>query len=195
MAAAFATPDQLAARLGRAVWPVGSVELAQVQALLDDATAHLRELIGWQVSPAVAVSTFLRGSGTHLPLPGAPVTAISAVTSDGVTLPSSSYALEDGSLRWRSGSRPEVTVTYTVGYASPPPDLVSWTCVLASQALSAVAELGALGGGGVSSIAIDDFRKSWAEGGDRAGFALPARVEEKLRMRYGAGGAFVTGER
>lgn len=194
-AAAFATPEELAVRLGRAVWAAGSVELAQVQTLLADATAHLREIIGWQVSPPVAVTTVIRGSGTHLPLHGKPVTAITAVTADGVTLASSSYELEDGSLRWRSGGRSEVTVTYTVGYSAPPPDLVSWTCVLASQALSAVGELGALGAGGVSSIAIDDFRKSWADGGDGAGFVLPARVEEKLRERYGAGGAFVSGER
>lgn len=191
MAAAFATPEQLAARLGRAVWPPASVELVRVQELLGDASAHLRSVIGWQVSPPANVTTRVPYGTTSLRLPGAPVTAVVSVVLDGVAVPASSYTLEEGYL---DGVPSGAVVTYTVGYATAPRDLVSWTCVLVSQALSALEDLGALGGGGVSSIAIDDFRKAWAEGGDGAGFVLPARVEDKLRAAYGSGGAFVTGE-
>lgn len=193
-AAPFATPEDLAARLGRAVWAPGSVERSQVQVLLADATAHLREVIGWQVSPAVTVTTRVPAGGDNVVrLPGVPVTAVTSITSGGVTIAASTYELVDGAVEFTSGRPIGATITYTVGYTAPPPDLVSWTCVLASQALSAVADLGALGGGGVSTVAIDDFRKSWADGGDGAGFVLPARVEEKLRVRYGAGGVHVSG--
>lgn len=190
-AAAFATPTQLATRLGRALW-TAPTELAQVQTLLDDATAHLRGIIGWQVSPPAAVKTTVRPNQDSSPLPGFPVTGVTAVTSNGVALALSTYLLEDGSLRWVSGWPLVAEVTYTIGFTSPPPELVSWTCVLASQALTAVSELGALGGGGVSSVSIDDFRKSWADGGDSVGFALPVRVEEQLRQRYGVS-TYVTG--
>lgn len=193
---AFASPEQLAARLGRDVWLPG-LELTRVQELLLDASAHLRGVIGWQVYPPASVAFRIPRDGRRVvPLPGEPVTEISSVTSGDVALPVGSYELIDGAIEFVNAvPAGRVVVNYTVGYPAAPRELTSWTCVLASQALSALEELGALGGGGVSSIAIDDFRKSWADGGDGAGFALPSRVEEKLRERYGAGGAFVTGER
>lgn len=193
---AFASPEQLAARLGRAVWPIG-LELDRVQELLLDASAHLRGIIGWQVYPPATVAFRMQRTGQRVvPLPGEPVTSITSVTSAGTDLPAASYELVDGAVEFlHSYPSAPLIVNYTVGYPAAPRELASWTCVLASQALSALEELGALGGGGVSSVAIDDFRKSWADGGDGAGFALPARVEEKLRERYGAGGAFVTGAR
>jgi hypothetical protein len=192
-APAFATAADLAARLGRAVWD-DPLELARVEELLSDATAHLRAAVGWQVSPPATVTTRVSAGGDSVfRLPGAPVTAVTGITSGGTTLSPTIYELVDGAVEFTSGRPIGATVTYTVGYATPPRDLVSWTCVLASQALSALEELGALGGGGVSSIAIDDFRKAWADGGDGAGFVLPGRVEDKLRRQYGGGGAHVSG--
>ena len=191
-APAFATAADLARRLGQELWTDG-LELGRVDELLLDASDHLRGIVGWQVWPPTNVTERVPSTiASGLALPGAPVTAVTSVVLHGTTLPSSAYELHDGLLgfggAWPSGA----VVTYTVGYAEPPRELVKWTCVLTSQALSALEELGALGGGGVSSVAIDDFRKAWADGGDGAGFSLPARVEEKLRARFGTS-VYVTG--
>lgn len=192
MVDAFATPQDLATRLGVTLWT--GTELAQVQALLEDASDHLRSIIGWQVYPAAEVTeTLWDFCGQILDLPGSPVTEVSAVTVDAVAVDPSAYTLVNGRIRRTAGSWfGDVVVTYTVGYATAPADLASWTCVLASQALSTLQDLQALGGTGVSSIAIDDFRKSWADGGDAAGFSLPERNEDRLRRQYG-GGVYVTG--
>lgn len=192
MAAPFATAAALAKRMRRDVWS-DPYELAQVEQLLIDASEHLRGIIGWQVSPPVTVSTFVHGvAGPWLHLPGAPVTSATATAADGTTV-LTGFQPVDGALYRAAGWPDGITVKYQVGYATPPADLLAWTCVLASQVLVAFESSGALGTSGLSYVALDDFRAGWQDG-DTGGFSLPVRVEEQLRARYGSG-VYVTGGR
>lgn len=185
---AFATAADLADRLGQDV-PTGTT-LLQWESLLADATAHLRGIIGWQVYPQAEVTQrFLYPTGTRLPLPGLLASLpVPTVTIGGSA--STDWSVIDGALYRAHGWYGDVEVTYTVGYADPPADLVSWCCVLASQMLASVTDLGSLASGDVSSVSIDDFRKAWASGGESNGVSLPGRVEDALRARYGVA-AFV----
>lgn len=189
-AAPFADPAGLAKRLGVDVWT--GAELDQVTELLADASDHLRSIIGWQVWPPVQVTTRVpTGALSPVALAGAPVTAVESVTRDGADLPSSAYELADGSVAFYGTALAGSTITYTVGYPTLPRELVRWTCVLASQALSVLGDLGALGTGNLASLAVGEVRKAWHSDGSSGG--LPERVQEQLRARYGAGGAAVTG--
>lgn len=187
MATAFATTSDLAARLGQAV-PTGTT-LARWQAALSDASTYLRSVIGAQVWPASTTTAVLFGDGgPWLRLPGAAV-SVSSVT--GTVVPST-YELIDGALYSESGWVGKLTVEYEVGLESAPDDLVAWACVVASQLLTAVDDLGSMSAAGVSAVAIDDYRKSWSQG--ESGIELPPRVVDMLRASYGTG-AFVTGVR
>lgn len=188
---AFATKADLAARLKRAVPTVASLEESQWDEALDDASAFLRSVIGWQVYPQAEVSAVLFGGGGRwLPLPGGAV-AVTSVTGDGAP---SSWSLIDGALYGDSGGWfGKVTVAYTVGLEVAPEDLKAFTCVVASQVLAITADLGSLSATGVASVAIDDYRKAWSQG-ESAGLDLPARVMDQLRAAYGSG-ALTTGSR
>lgn len=183
---AFATVEDLENRLGRKFDDPTMAELA-----LDDASEHLRGLIGQQVFP-VAQATFtemLRGGEHWITLPQHPVVSIESVTAAGADVP---YTMVDGALKVHGQA--VVEVTYTFGYEKAPKQLVSWACVLAAQAITSVDEMGTIGSGGVSSVSIDDYRKSWFGGGDSAGYSLPQRVEEKLKSQFGSA-TFVVGTR
>ena len=188
---AFATKADLAARLKRAVPTAASLEESQWDAALDDASAFLRSIIGWQVYPSSTVSTVLFGYGTRwLPLPGG-ATSVTSVTGDGAP---SEYTLIDGSLYGDSGLWfGKITVEYTIGVDTAPEDLVAFCCVVASQIISVTSDLGALSATGVASVAIDDYRKAWSQG-ESAGLDLPSRVVDQLRATYGSG-ALTTGAR
>jgi hypothetical protein len=85
-------------------------------------------------------------------------------------------------------------VTFTAGYTTAPPSLVSWCCVLAAQVIDAVSKLGMLGNGGLSSISVDDFKLVWSQSAENGmgGYTLPDRVIAQLRASYGTT-AYVTG--
>lgn len=192
MADAFADSTRLGTELKR-VFDAASLDA--VELMLEDASAHLRGIIGFQVWPQdqvqFTVPLHIR-LDRRIKLPLQPVVSVDQVSIEGQVLD----VADDGVyvyLDWPSlrglifpcGRPPLCTVKFTAGYADPPAELVTWTCVLASQALSAVEELKMLGGGGVSSIGIDDYRKSWANGAEGVGFSIPERIEEQLRERYG----------
>ena len=181
---AFATKADLAARLKRAVPTVASLEESQWDEALDDASAYLRAVIGWQVYPEATVTAAMFGSGGRwLSLPGGAM-SVESVTGDGVP---SEWSVIDGALYGDSGTWwGKVTVEYTVGLAAVPDDLKAFTCVVASQVLAVTADLGALSATGVASVAIDDYRKAWSQG-ESAGLDLPQRVEDRLRAAYGSG--------
>lgn len=182
MATPFATASDLANRLKVPLWT--GADLAQVNEHLADASNDLRAEIGWQVYPPVAitVSAYPDDSG-HLSLPGTPfVSVTSVVDADGVTLAvNDTYSIDHGVVHLSFYGR--VTVTYTVGYAAPPPDLLKWTCVIAAQSLARAADesLGAT----PSSEALADYRISYSEQQQLGDLPVPVRVLERLRSAYG----------
>lgn len=175
----FATVTDLEERLGRTL-ESGERQIAEFA--LSDATAYLRGVVGAQVSPPaqVTVRDLLSGGEKWVHLPGAPIVSVESVTVNGVE---TDYILLDNAVKVHGHSL--VEVVYTVGYQTVPDELKAWACVLASDVLSSIDDLGALHSGGVSYVSIDDYRKGWQSGGDSSGFVLPQRVEDALRSRFG----------
>ncbi len=184
---AFATVTDLQTATGRTFY---GTELAQVEWLLDAATTYLRDIIGQNVYPQQA-ATFTAWPSHHrrIELPFQPLISIDSVSRAGIDV---QYEWEGtGYLRILDSVPGPVDVTVTVGYAQIPPGLIRWAIVLAAQALTMVG-LG-LGptAGGLSSLAIDDFRVAFADAGGFTGLNLPDRDIDRLRTQFAADSAVV----
>jgi hypothetical protein len=179
MVDAFATVDDLAARLNRTF---SEGEEAWITTLLEDASTYLREdVIGLQVYPqsTAAFSAWPDGAG-EIVLPQQPVISVDAVEQDGLDL---DYVHRDGVI-FVDTCEP-VDITFTYGYAVAPEGLKRWTCVLVSQALVPLELNLGLTVGGLSSVAIDDFKAAFADGGESTGMSLSDRNIALIRRQYG----------
>lgn len=174
---AFATVEDVEARLGRSF---DESQTAQVQVLLDDASAYLRGIIGAQVYPPATVTFTGHPSGGRLDLPAQPVTSVTSVEREGQPV---EYSRRPGFLVV-CGDGP-VDVTFSYGYAVAPDDLKRVCCVLVAQTLTTLTAGLGLGVGGVSSVAVDDFKIAWADGGAGAGMTVPENVAASLRDQFG----------
>lgn len=164
-------------------------DVAWVTELLEQASAHLRTILGWQVYPPMVMSyrTRIKAYGFY-PLPVQPATLTSVVLTDGTTVETDTF---DGGFEPVKGGT--AVVTLTAGYAASPTDLKSWTVVLTSQVIDVVTKLGMLSSGGLSSVAIDDFKMVWTQTGENtAGYGVPDAVAARLKEAYGSS-AYVTG--
>jgi hypothetical protein len=180
---AFATYQDLELRLNRTF---AEAEQAWITSLLEDASTYLRDdVLGLQVYPQ-ATSTFTAWpEGGRVDLPQAPVISVGDVVQDGETLVANEgYRRRDNTLYFHSDE--PVTVTFTYGYATPPESLKRWTCVLVSQALLTLEQGLGLTAGGLSSVAIDDFRAAWADAGAESGMTLSDRNIRLLREQFGS---------
>lgn len=180
MVDAFATVADLEKLTGRE-FPDAQVE--QIEGLLAAASTYLRSVVGQHVYPQATVTFTDWPTAGRLDLPQFPVVTVGAVKRDGAQV---EYTYRPGYITV-CGDDP-VEVTYTYGYATAPDRLRDMTCVLVSSALLTVeAELG-LTAGGISSVAIDDFRLAFADGGAQSGMVLPKIQEDALRAEFGRGG-------
>lgn len=185
--ASFATVADLELATKRP--PYAGADILWVTELLAQASAHLRTVLGWQVFPQSTASyrTVLRAC-EHYTLPSQPSQLVSVVI-DGASVETHEY---DGGFMPTQGGL--ATVTFTAGYATAPVSLKSWTIVLATQVIDTITKLGLLSSGGLSSVAIDDFKMVWAQSEDSSsGYGIPKSVADRLRAEFTMGGAVVTG--
>jgi hypothetical protein len=172
--------------------------------LCEEASDFLRDEIGWQVYPAAEITIAHRrglDQGHEVHLPGTPIRGISQVAIDGVVIDPARWELVDNVLIfgiWRLEPywqlrRPEasiIEVTYTVGYDSPPSELMRWTRVLVADALARIAD-GLPIGATPAALGVDDFKVQFSAQQQAGELPIPQRVLERLRARYGST-AFVT---
>jgi hypothetical protein len=171
MVDAFATVDDLAARLNRTF---SAEEEPWITTLLEDASTYLREdVIGLQVFPQSEVTFTAWPSNGEVVLPQQPVFV--GATEIG-------FVLRDGVLFVDTDD--EVTITFTFGYAAAPEGLKRWACVLVSQALVPLELNLGLTVGGLSSVALDDFKAAFADGGEGTGMSLSDRNIALIRRQY-----------
>lgn len=158
-----------------------------ITGLLESASAYLRDdVLGLQVYPQ-STSTFTAyPDGGQVVIPNPPLVSIGAVTRDGVAV---AYTQRDNSI-WVDCDDP-VDVTFTYGYLTPPDSLKRWACVLVSQALLTVEQGLGLTAGGLSSVALDDFKVAFADAGDLTGMTLSDRNIALLRQQFGARTGYV----
>lgn len=179
---AFATANDLAGRLQRTFTPD---EAVWVDGLLADATAYLQRVIGQVVAPRQTVTFRAFPYAGWVDLPQWPVVSVDEVERGGVPV---KFEERPGMIRVH-GDEP-VDVTFTFGFAEVPRDLTALACVLVSQQLTLIeADLG-LAVGGLSSVALDDFKVAFANGGEQTGMVLPKVTVESLQQTYGRGTVF-----
>lgn len=180
---AFAVPDDVAARLNRSFT---AEEEEWIGTLLADASAYLRAVIGQDVYP-VTQSTFEAWPDAgRVDLPQWPVVSVDAVTRDGNPV---EYLYRPGFVEVRGDA--SVDVTFTWGVDESPELLVGLASVLVSQAIMAVETAGALTFGGLSSLALDDFRAAFGNAGAESGMVLPKSQQQLVRSTFGRGGVTV----
>lgn len=176
---AFTDAEAVGARLNRTFT---EEEEAWVETLLVDASAYLRAVIGQNVYP-ITVSTFtgwpVQG---RVAIPQSPVVSVDAVERDSGPV---SYKYRPGYITVDCDD--PVDVTFTWGYAEAPDLLVSLSAVLVSQAILAVETGTGLTFGGLSSVALDDFRAAFSNGGAESGMVLPRIQQELIRREFGRG--------
>ncbi len=176
---AFATVSDLEALLKTTY--VGD-DITQVEALLDAASGHLRFIIGQDVFPVTTTTYVAYPTFGREDIPQWPVVEVVSVQRGGVSIP---FTYRPGYIMV-SGDDP-CEVTFTWGVSEAPAELKRLTLVLAAQALQMFETTGALSAGGLSSLAIDDFRAAFADGGEQTGISLTAHAEKSIKRAYGRG--------
>lgn len=185
---AFALYTDLESRLNRTFT---APEQSWITTLLEDASTYLRDdVLGLQVFPQ-STSTFTAyPDGGRVDIPNPPLISIGAVVRAGVTLVlDTDYTRRDSTLMFTSDD--PVDITFTYGYAVAPESLKRWACVLVSQALIPLEQNLGLSVGGLSSIALDDFRVAFADAGELTGITLSDRNIALLRQQFGVASSHV----
>jgi hypothetical protein len=186
---AFATYQELGLRLKR-TFTVGE-ESEWITTLLEDASTYLRDdVLGLQVYPQATATFVAWADGGQIELPQTPVISVDSVKQNGTTL---DYTRRDNTLFVRTDDAVEVTFTY--GYPVAPESLKRWACVLVSQTLMPLELKLGLTAGGLSSVAIDDFKVAFADAGEATGMQLSDRNIASLRAQFGVTGSYVVGTR
>jgi hypothetical protein len=168
---------------------VAESELPAVAVYFDVASAIVRDAAGSPISESTSTVT-LEGRGSRLLLPGGPVTAVSAVSVDGVAV--TDYKLLSGSLTRPCGfdDGSEVTVTYAHGLPAVPADIVDMVCRLVGQELLKLREGGAdtaLASKPVTQERIGDYSVTYGYDVAFTDMDLPDKVRDKLAARFGNG--------
>ena len=175
---------------------VDTTDTDRALAALDSASEAVRDAAGCPISEVSATVSIPAPAPCEqwLNLPGT-VTDVESVAVDGEAV--TTYVRQGSSLwlsgGWRSTWEPvNVEVTFTSGHADVPADIIDLVCQLAHASLLQDAPIPA----GVASVAIDDYRESYATGADASVSVLdlPDRVRMSLRQRFGAT-SFVVRER
>lgn len=182
--AAFATYQDLETRLSRVF---SAPERLWVTELLEDSAEYMRGIIGEQVYPPKQFTFDAWPDMGWVDLPASAVQSVDSVVRDGVPV---TWARRQN--RVHVGCSDSVTVTVTVGFSTAPRDLVALNCAMVSSQLMLVEAGLGLHVGGLSSVALDDFKVAFADAGEQTGMTLPAIQREYLRTRYGSG-VFTTG--
>ncbi len=167
-----------------------------VSAMLEAASAAVREAAGSVITRTSSVVTLEAPMGPNLSLPFSPVRGVSDVSIDGEAV--TDYTLVSGRLwrasGWLLGCGPSlVTMTVDHGVDVAPADLVDLVCSLAAAGVAAAAD-GYDPKRGMAYERIDDYQYGLRQGDDEVvnPMILPERTRLWLRQRFG-GGSYVTG--
>ncbi|MEE1835757.1 hypothetical protein [Streptomyces sp. SP17KL33] len=172
-------------------------ETTVVNTYLAVASTVVRDAAGVPISEVESTVTLEGEAGQWLSLPGAPVTAVSAVELDGETL--TDWRLRSGALwrpcGWLSDCGPsEVTVTYSHGLTEVPEDIVDIVCRLAAIALvnfRSGANAEDLAAKPVVQERIGDYSVTYAYELTFSDMELPKYLRARLAARFGTSAASV----
>jgi hypothetical protein len=174
---AFATSDQLAVAMKRTFT---DDEAAWVTLLLVQAAGIMRGLMHSQVYPSQQSTYRVYPVAGRVNLPQGFIRSIDSVQRESVDVRWERF--EDAILV--RGNWP-LDVTISWGLDEAPDDLVSINCALVSGSMMTVEAGIGLTAGGLSSIALDDFKAAWADGGASSGMTPSAFTISYLQNTYG----------
>ena len=188
--APLATVDDLTRR-GIPVTDVDFIDIA-----LDAASAAVRDAAGSPISAIATTVAVEGGRGSWLGLPDM-VSEVESVQINGVDV--EGYKIRGGRLwrdhGWYPGRGNDILVTATFGSYDVDEDVVDLICSLVAAALAEKAKEEPYNPErGLTSEAIDDYRRGYAKGDDEIVnvYQLPRSTRDWLHERY-AGQTFVVG--
>lgn len=160
-----------------------------IETLLAQSATYLRSVIGQHVYPPVTATFTAYPVHGRVALPQSYVGETITVQVGETDIPFTRF---EDTIEGLDGYT-TVDVTFTYGAILAPTDLVGVNVAMVSSAITLVeADLG-VNVGGLSSLALDDFKIAFADGGDKTGhMVLPELTQANLRAAYGASGG--TGE-
>lgn len=172
---------------------VDAAELTVVQNYLRVASAAVRDAAGSPISQTTSVVKLEGEADQRLRLPGLPITAVSTVKLDGVTI--TDWRLRSDRLwrlrGWTASDGPsEVEVTQTHGLPEVPDDIIDLVGRLVAGALASYrSEDGgaSLGTQVVTSERIGDYAVTYGGDGLATDMELPAYLRNRLAARFGGG--------
>lgn len=179
---AFATSEDVEFLLKRDFSPE---EHDWIGELLDQAAGALRSAMGGQwVYPRKQVTFTAYPIAGRVSLPQGFVVSI-----DGVRIGGSAVRFTRFEDSIEGLPNEPVDVTFTYGLDEAPSDLKGMNIAMVSAALSLVENNLGLAVGGLSSVAIDDFKIAFADAGEQTGHLVVPRIQaESLREAYGVTG-------
>lgn len=177
---AFATFSDLATRLQRDFTPA---EQGWVTALLQDAADFMRGVMRNQVYPSQQSTYIAYPTAGWVRLPQSYVRSVDTVTQNSLPV---LWVRSEDSIRVATNCNDPLTVTFTYGLGTPPSDLVGINCALAAQMMLTIEAGIGLTAGGLSSIAIDDYKAAFADGGIGTGLSLTPATKQYLEDHYGS---------
>lgn len=179
---AFASADEVGVALKRTFT---DEEKVWIDMLLAQSAGAMRRMMGGQWVYPRKQSTFTAYPfAGRVSLPQGCVVSIDEVTRNGAPIPWERF--EDQAIV--SGNEP-CEVSFTYGLTECPPELVGLNTVMVSAAITLVENDLGLSVGGLSSVALDDFRIAFADGGDKTGhLTLPQIQQDMLKQEYGLTG-------
>lgn len=173
---------------------VDTSNLTLVTALLDSASAAVRDAAGVAITETTATIKLSTPADRRLRLPP-PVRSVASVLVNGEAV--TDWSLRDDSLWRASWQAPtdipgEVTVTFTYGLAEVPADIVDLVCALVGAGVALAGE-GYEAKTGKTYENVDDYRVGYAQGSDAvvSPMELPDRTRRMLARRFGGGTAMV----
>ena len=166
------------------------------------ASAAIRDAAGCAISSVTStVNLFADGCGPELRLPGGPVTAVTTVILNGVTLTAGTHYAVRNEVLYRPGGWQShgllpvpVTVTWTHGLPEVPEDIVDLVCRMTTSALNAASasdDGAGLATGNVMSERLGDYYVMYTAAQGVTEMELSPRTKDRIRARFGVGAAMV----
>lgn len=196
----MAALDPLAVAADLSARGIPVTDTAAVAALLASASAAVRDAAGVPISSVASTVSLWTEPSTRLDLPSRPVTAVSAVSLDGVELVEDTDYVVRGNALWRVGQKWQsdgatpsvVEVTFTHGLVEVPADVVDLVCSLVAGGLSKTTEAYDPNRN-LAGERIDDYQRNFRQGDNEvvSPMLLPAATRAWLRSRFGGGAAVV----
>lgn len=176
----YATATELASALRRTFTPE---EISWVEDRIEEATEFMREYMGGVHIAPVATTTYTATpTSGEVALTQPYVRSIDAVTYEGSPI---AYTRHQDTIRVANYRATELEITYTHGLDKVPADLRRICVGLVAAQLDQFENDMGLSVGGLSSIALDDFKVAFADGGDKTGLYLSEHHIAYLQRKYG----------